>query len=107
MMPPQEGLRAQARVKMSQGVKFLIDALGMLKEVGSEEGRALVSALKTLAPVVPDITEGVGQSEVAALLASAQAVRPQAPGGAPTMLGTPRPTPNVIAGAGGGMGMGR
>lgn len=94
--PGQAGLKAQARVKMTQGTKMLIEALAILKEVSSDEGKALIAALKVLGPVVPDVAEGLGQSEIASMMSGAQAVRPAGPPG--TMLGTPRPSPTVMAG---------
>lgn len=102
---PQEGLRSSARSKLAQAVKLLMDALGVLKgDINSEEGKAIIKALGILAPVTPEVQEGVMQSEMASMLARAQAVRP---GNAPGMLGTAQPRPNVMAGppmAGGGMG---
>jgi hypothetical protein len=99
--PPQEGLRAQARVKLGEAAKLLIDALGLLKEVGSDEGKAALTALKALGPVTPDVQEGLGRSELASLLAASAPVRPgmgKPMGAPPTMLGTPRPQPAVMAG---------
>ena len=93
--PPQEGLLAQRRVKVSEAVKLLVDALGMGKEVSSDEGKAILAALKALGPVTPDVSEGLGRSELMSLLAQAQPVRPGQP---PTMMGTPRPMPMPIAG---------
>ena len=96
MMPPQAGVQAQARTKLSNSVKDLIGALGAIG-AGSAEGKAIIKALQALQPVIPDVQEGVGISEVLAQLASAQAVRP-GQGAAPTMLGTPRPQPMPVAG---------
>ncbi len=96
MMPPQAGVQAQARTKLSNSVKDLIGALGAIG-AGSAEGKAIIKALQALQPVIPDVQEGVGISEVLAQLASAQAVRP-GQGAAPTMLGTPRPQPMPISG---------
>ena|SRR5512147_2197587 len=95
--PPQEGLLAQRRVKISEAVKLLVDALGIGKEVSSEEGKAILVALKALGPVTPDVSEGLGRSQLQSLLAQAQPVRP-GPGAAPTMMGTPRPMPQIIGG---------
>jgi hypothetical protein len=104
---PQEGLRASARAKLATAVKGLMDALGVLKgDINSEEGKAIIKALSILAPVTPEVQEGVGQSEIMAMLNRSQAVRP---GNAPGMLGTPQPRPNVMAGppmGGGGIGGG-
>src|SRR5882724_5016915 len=98
--PAQEGLRAQARVKLGQAVSILVDALGLLKEASSDEGRAIVQALKTLGPVTPDVAEGLGRAEIQSLLASASPVRPGGGpmgGPPPGMLGTPTPRPQVIS----------
>jgi hypothetical protein len=96
----QEGLRAQARVKLSQAVRLLSEALGVLKEVGSDEGRAILSALKALSSVTPEVSQGLGESELAAMASGVQAARPaaaQPPQGALGALGA-RPAPRVIAG---------
>ena len=78
---------------------MLTEALGVLKEVKSEEGKAVVRALQTLGPVTPDVAEGIGQAEIASLIAGLQGVRPGMGGGPPpTMLGTPTPRPAVMAG---------
>ncbi len=94
---PQEGLKAQARVKLSQAGKLLVDALAVLKgDLGSDEGKAIVDMLRIAAKVTPEIGEGMGQSELASMLAGAAPVRPgQAP---PGMLGIPAPRPAVMAG---------
>lgn len=100
---PQEGLRASARAKIGLAVKTIMDALGVLKgDINSDEGKALIKALGTLAPVTPDVQEGVSQSEIASMLARAQAVRP---GNAPGMLGTASPRPQIMAGPPMGAGM--
>lgn len=96
MAPQQSGVQAQARAKLGNSVKGLMDALGAIG-LGSEEGKAIITALKALQPYVPEVQEGVGISEIMAQLASAQAVKP-GQGAAPTMLGTPRPTPQIMAG---------
>ena len=93
--PAQQGLKAQARVKLALAAKTLIDTLAGLKEVGSEEAKACLAALKALAPVVPDVADGLSQSEAMAMQGGAQAVRPAGPG---TMLGTPSPRPQIMAG---------
>jgi hypothetical protein len=96
--PAQEGLIAQARTKVGEAAKLLVDALGMLKTgINSDEGKAILSALKTLGPITPDVAEGLGRSELQSLLASASPVRPAPSPG--TMLGTPRPAPMPIAGS--------
>lgn len=100
---PQEGLRSSARAKLASAVKGLMDALGVLKgDINSDEGKAIIKALGILAPVTPEVQEGVSMSEIMAQLARAQAVRP---GNAPGMLGTPQPRPNVMAGPPMGAGM--
>src|SRR5262245_8473033 len=96
-MPSQPGLEAQARVELNQAVRFLINYLGKVKGVGTDEAKAVIDALKALAKATPDVSEALSQSEMAVLAGNAQAVRP---GQAPTMLGTPRPVPQMIAGGG-------
>jgi hypothetical protein len=105
MMPQQGGLEAQAMVEVSQAVRFLIGALGKLKGVDTDLGKGIVDALRGLGKVVPEVSESVGQSEVASLMGNAQAVKPGGAGGPqglpqggpqpqpPTMLGTARPMP--------------
>jgi len=94
---PQEGLRAQSRIKIGNAAKMLTDTLGTLKgDLNSEEGKAVLNALKALAPVVPEVAEGMGQTEIQSMLAQAQPVKP-GPGQAPaTMLGTPSPRPSPL-----------
>jgi hypothetical protein len=84
-------------VKISQATKMLVDTLGSLKgDLNSEEGKAILGALKVLAPIVPDVSEGMGRTELMSMLSQAQGVKP-GPGVAPQqgMLGiqAPRPTP--------------
>jgi len=119
MRTPGEGIKAQARVKLNNCVKSLIEVLGTLKEVKSDEGRAILSALKALAPVTPDVDDGVSQSELKALMASAETAVP-GPGGARgpapplgpmpprfrTVAGSPAGTLPPAAMMGGGPGMG-
>jgi hypothetical protein len=105
MMPQQAGLEAQAMVEVNQAVRFLIGAIGKLKGVDTDLGKGVVDALRILGKVVPEVSESVGQSEVASLLGQAQAVKPGGAGGPqqpppagpqpqpPTMLGTGRPMP--------------
>jgi hypothetical protein len=90
--PPQAGVRAQARVKVSLAVKQLVDALGLLREAGSDEARAILQALKVLGPITPEVDEGVSQSEIRALVSGRLPVGP----GPATPLGTPRPVPRPI-----------
>lgn len=91
---------------MSNAVRSLIKALSVLREVQSDEAQAIISALKSLSRVTPDVDEGVSQSEIKALLAGAETAtpgpgaRPPAPGGPIGPMG-PRPSP--VAGMGFGM----
>jgi hypothetical protein len=95
--PAQEGLIAQARTKVGEASKLLVDALGMLKTgINSDEGKGILAALKILGPLTPEVSEGLGRSELQSLLASAGAVRQAPP---PGMLGTPRPIGMPIAGS--------
>ena len=97
--PPQPGLQAQAQVKLKIGVKSLIEYLGMIGNLSSDESKAVVDALKTLSKVTPDASEAVTQSEMASLAGGAQAVAPGAPrppGPPQTMLGTGRPMPQPV-----------
>jgi hypothetical protein len=89
-------LLARARVKWSQAGKDLIDGLAMVKpeQLGSDEVKAVIGALKMLAPVMPEVAEGLGHSEIQSMLAGAQGVKPGGP--PPTMLGTPRPSPAMM-----------
>ena len=41
---------------------MLTEALSVLKEVKSEEGKAVVRALQTLGPVTPEVAEGISQA---------------------------------------------
>lgn len=103
MMPQQSGLEAQAMVEVNQAVRMMIAALGKLKRVDTDLGKGLVDSLRILSKVTPEVTESVGQSELASLLGNAQAVKPagpqQSPGQRPTMLGTARPVPNIMGGS--------
>lgn len=87
------GMTAQVRVELANITKSLIRVLGMLKEVRSDEARAVLAALKQLEKVTPDVDDGVSQSEVRALLASAQTAAPGA--------GAARPGANTGAPGGG------
>lgn len=94
--PPQEGLVAGARAGIADAVKTLMDTLGVLKgDMNNAEGKAILKALNILAPVTPEVSEGISRSAIMAKLANAQAVRP---GNGPNMLGTRTPQPNVMAG---------
>jgi hypothetical protein len=103
------GMTAQVRVELANITKSLIRVLGMLKEVRSDEARAVLAALKQLEKVTPDVDDGVSQSEVRALLASAQTAapgpgaRPGANTGAPGGGIGPRP-PSPASATGIGMG---
>jgi hypothetical protein len=108
------GMTAQVRVEINNVVKSLIRVLGLLKEVRSDEARAVMAALKSLEKVTPDVDSGVSQSEVKALMASAQTAAPGPgvggppgggpPGGGPPMGGLgPRP-PSPMGATGIGMG---
>jgi hypothetical protein len=90
-----EGVRQIVRLKIAAAVRALTDALGAMGEVSSDEGRAVLRALQTLAPVTPDVDEGVSQSELAAMIARATAPPLPAPG----LLGMPGPTPRPVASA--------
>jgi hypothetical protein len=96
----QPGVEAQALLKVRQASMLLAEAVGMLKSrMSTDLGKAVLSALKMLAPQTPGIEEGLGQSELASMLQGLQPVRnapPQA--GAPPWLGTRQPRPNVVAG---------
>ena len=98
MMPQQAGLEANAMVKVNIAVKSLIDALGQIKDVGSDMGKGIVDALRVLSKVVPEVSESLSQSEVASMMGGATAIKPQGQGmqpqgQPPTMLGTARPMP--------------
>jgi hypothetical protein len=82
-------------IKVRQAVMLLADSLGVLKsELNSDLGKAVLGALKMLAPQTPGVEEGLGQSEMASMLQGMQGVR-QAP---PNFLGKRPPVPNVMAG---------
>jgi len=108
------GMTAQVRVEINNVVKSLIRIMGMLKEVRSDEARAVLQALKAMEKVTPDVDEGVSQSEVKALMASAQTAapgpgmgRPGASPGPPSGgLGPKPPSPMNATGIGGGGGLG-
>src|SRR5262245_48501170 len=103
---PGEGVKAQARVELNNMVRAGIRILKLLNEVSSEEGKAVLTALKALAPVTPDVDDGVSQSEVKSLLASAETAMPgpgagAAPAGggmARAPLGPMGPRPQAIGG---------
>lgn len=82
------GMTAQVRVEINNVVKSLIRIMGMLKEVHSEEARAVMKALQAMEKVTPDVDEGVSQSEIKALMASAQTAAP-GPGAAGANTGAP------------------
>lgn len=97
---PQPGLEAQALIKVRQAAMLLAEAMGMLKSrVGTDLGKAVLGALKTLAPQTPGIEEGLGQSELASMIQGQMGVRPAPPtGGTPPWLGTRPPKPTAMAG---------
>lgn len=96
--PPQEGVRAQAQVRLKDVVKGLVDVVAMLKaEMNSDVAKAALKALNTLAPFTPEVAEGLSQAEAMSALARSKAVQPG--GGQSNMLGIPAPRPNVMAGA--------
>lgn len=108
----QAGVEAQAQVKITEAVRLLTEALGMMKNnIGTDLAQKTITAIKTLAPVIPEVAPGLGQSEMMAMMSGLQAARP-APPGPPGMGVGRRPTPSVVAGPpmmggmGGGM-MGR
>jgi len=82
-----EGLKAQARIELSNATRSLIKALGILKDVKSEESRAILKALDSLAKVTPDVDEAVGQSEIKSLLAGAETAVPGRGAGVPAPAG--------------------
>lgn len=97
------GMTAQVRVELNNVVKSLTRILGMLKEVKSEEARAVMKALQAFEKVMPDVDDGVSQSEVKSLMSSAETAMPGpgagantgAPGGG---LGPRPPSPMATAG---------
>lgn len=96
MMPGQGGLEAQAQIKVNLAVRSLIEALGIMKNVQGDTGKAIVDALRGLSKVTPEISETIGQSEIMGMLGNAQAVQPANPQARPTMLGGGRPTPMMM-----------
>ena len=85
---------------MLVGVKDVVGKLtalvGMLgDDAGSDLGKALISALRTLAPHAPSAREGLDQSHLMAMAANAPAVRSAPP---TTMLGARPPGPSIVAG---------
>lgn len=99
----QPGLEAQAMLKVRQAAMLLAESVGLLKtKLGTDLGRAVMSALKTLAPHTPGVEEGLGQSELASMLQGVLPVRPGSPagvmGGKPSFLGTPAPRPLTLGG---------
>lgn len=106
-----EGVKAQARVELSNAVRSLIKALSVLREAGSEESQAIISALKSLSRVTPDVDEGVSQSEIKSLLAGADTAKPgpgvpSGAGPAPAGVGPMGPRPMAVAGMPFGMNQG-
>ena len=90
--PPQQGVEAQALIKVRQAVQLLADSVATLKtNLDSDLGKAVLGALKMLSPHTPGVQEGLGQSELASLAGGISPVRR-----APTMMGTPRPVPGPM-----------
>ena len=94
--PPQVGVEAQAQIKVREAVMLLADAVSSLKgKLDSDLGKAVLGALKTLAPVAPSVEKGLGQSEIASLIQNLKPVRP--PEGEPNpMTGIRPPVPSPI-----------
>lgn len=96
-----EGATAQSRVAVNNAARLLKQALGTV-ELNSDIGKAILTALKALAPVTPEVDDGVSQSEIRSLLASADTAK--GPGGAPPApsggggLGPMPPRPMAMAG---------
>lgn len=102
----QPGVEAQAAIKVREAVMLLADAVATLKtNLDSDMGKAVLSALKNLAPVAPGVEEGLGQSEIASLISGLKPVRPAPPVG---RLGIAQPRPQLQAPPiGGGLNVGR
>jgi hypothetical protein len=102
------GDQTQARIKINAAVRDLIGALQALNKVDTEEAGAILTALKALEKVTPEVEEGVSQSEVRSLLANTQTARPPAgpPGGGPAgPIGPRPPRPMAVGGPGFGANM--
>lgn len=96
-----EGIKTQARVELNSATRSLIRALNLLKEVESDEARAILQALKALERVTPDVDESVSRSEIEAQLASAKTAPPGGPMGGAGALGPAGPAgprPQAVAG---------
>ena len=94
----QPGIDAQAMIKVRQAVMLLADSVGVLKgNLNGELGKAVLGALRMLAPVTPGVEEGLGQSELASMMQGLQGVR-RAPQAQPNFLGNRPPSPMVMAG---------
>jgi len=96
----QGGLEAQAMVKVRQAAMLLAESVGVLKSrLNTDLGKAVMNALKALAPHTPGVEEGLGQSELASMAGSLQSVRHAPPQGAtPSWLGTRGPRPVGMGG---------
>lgn len=95
-MTPGAGTKASARMKVKHAVEDLTSALGELKEVKSEEAKAILAALKTLAPISPEVDEALSSTELKAMLGGGQMVKPGI--GAFGGLGPMAPRPFAMAG---------
>jgi hypothetical protein len=101
---PGAGLVAQARIELSNATRSLIKALNILGNVQSDEAGAILKALDQLKRVTPDVDEGIGQSEMKSLMASAESAVPgkgaAAPGAPMGPMGMMPPSPRPMAAAG-------
>jgi hypothetical protein len=97
---PQPGLESQAMLKVRQAAMLLADAVPLLKDkLGSDLGKAVMGALKSLQPYIPGADSGLGQSELASMMQQVMPVRPS-PGGAmpPSPMGFRSPRPVTMGG---------
>lgn len=86
--PPQAaGLQSRARLMVLAARKALEQAVPILG-VGSDDGKKIITALRALADVTGEPSEGLVQAEVGAL---EQAVAPVPGGGMPMAGPTPGP----------------
>lgn len=85
--PAQPGLVAAARAKMQTGAQAFIEALAILKDVSTDEGKAIVDVLRIIGKVIPDVAEGLPQTAMQGMSAGMPAA-----GAAPRLPGMP-PSP--------------